>query len=117
MKFLFDAQLPRRLAGLLQSEGIDAIHTLDLPLANYTSDAEICRLSFEMQRVIVTKDSDFVDSMIVRRQPWKLLLVSTGNIKNKDLESLLLINLRPIAQGLESFDFVELTRTNVLFHF
>jgi predicted nuclease of predicted toxin-antitoxin system len=31
MKFIIDAQLPRRLARFLQGLGYDAIHTLDLP--------------------------------------------------------------------------------------
>lgn len=31
MKFLIDAQLPRRLAIFMQELGYDAIHTLDLP--------------------------------------------------------------------------------------
>ncbi len=31
MKFIIDAQLPRRLAHFLQNLGYDAIHTLDLP--------------------------------------------------------------------------------------
>jgi predicted nuclease of predicted toxin-antitoxin system len=41
MKFLIDAQLPRRLAHQLSSAGYDAIHTLDLPNGNRTSDADI----------------------------------------------------------------------------
>lgn len=44
MKFLVDAQLPRRLARFLQSQGYDAIHTRDLPEGNATSDAYINRL-------------------------------------------------------------------------
>jgi len=34
MKFLVDAQLPRRLARWLQASGHDAIHTRDLPEGN-----------------------------------------------------------------------------------
>jgi hypothetical protein len=34
MKFLVDAQLPRRLIPRLQEAGHEAIHTLDLPLGN-----------------------------------------------------------------------------------
>jgi predicted nuclease of predicted toxin-antitoxin system len=41
MKFLVDAQLPRRLAALLQQAGHDTIHTLDLPLGNRTTDTVI----------------------------------------------------------------------------
>lgn len=32
MKFLIDAQLPRRLANVFKEAGYEAIHTLDLPL-------------------------------------------------------------------------------------
>jgi len=41
MKFLVDAQLPRRLVKRFREAGFDAIHTLDLPMGNRTSDAEI----------------------------------------------------------------------------
>ncbi len=54
MKFLIDAQLPRRLAGRLREVGFDAIHTLDLPLANRTPDAIINEVSVNEQRVVVT---------------------------------------------------------------
>ena len=32
MKFLIDAQLPRHLAATLKWNGLDTLHTLDLPL-------------------------------------------------------------------------------------
>jgi len=32
MKFLVDAQLPRRLLAHIQAAGFEAIHTLDLPV-------------------------------------------------------------------------------------
>lgn len=41
MKFLLDAQLPRRLVIKMQAAGHDAIHTLDLPLGNRTPDSVI----------------------------------------------------------------------------
>ena len=41
MKFLVDAQLPRRLVAWLQEIGHDAVHTLDLPLANRTPDPDL----------------------------------------------------------------------------
>lgn len=45
MNFLLDAQLPRRLAVRLRELGHDALHTLDLPRANQTTDLEISELS------------------------------------------------------------------------
>jgi predicted nuclease of predicted toxin-antitoxin system len=110
VNFLLDAQLPRRLAFLLRESGHDVIHTLDLPHANRTTDHEINNRSVQELRVVVTKDSDFVDSLLLRRQPWKLLSVTTGNIHNREFEALFLTNLETIINGLEEHTYVELSR-------
>lgn len=83
MKFLVDAHLPQRLARLLQQLGHDVLHTLDLPEQNRTSDETLNQIALDDRRVIITKDSDFVDSFLLFRRPPKLLLVSTGNIGNR----------------------------------
>lgn len=49
MKFLVDAQLPRRLAVRLSQAGLEAIHTLDLPDGNRTPDRLINELSINEQ--------------------------------------------------------------------
>lgn len=82
MNFLVDAQLPRRLAYRLREFGHEAVHTLDLPRGNRTPDAEIKELSLREKRVVITKDGEFVDSFILQSMPYKLLLITTGNIKN-----------------------------------
>jgi predicted nuclease of predicted toxin-antitoxin system len=92
VRFLVDAHLPQRLARLLHGEGHDALHTLDLPDGNRTTDGVINAISVTEQRVVITKDSDFVDSLVLHKQPWKLLLVSTGNISNQELEQLFAAN-------------------------
>jgi predicted nuclease of predicted toxin-antitoxin system len=116
MKFLVDAHLPRRLTFFLQQAGFDAIHTLDLASGNRTPDTLINQLSFVEQRIVVTKDADFVDSFLLRQEPWKLLLISTGNIRNADLLALFQANLDQIIAGFDIFDFIEINRTNVIFH-
>jgi predicted nuclease of predicted toxin-antitoxin system len=93
MKFLVDAQLPVRLSHLLKSMGHDAIHTKELALKNATPDTEINTLSIREQRIVITKDSDFWDSFYISQEPCKLLFVTTGNISNKELESLFVKNL------------------------
>ena len=117
MKFLIDAQLPQRLDVLLRQSGHDVVHTLNLPLGNRTPDTVINELSLRENRVLVTKDSDFVDSFVLRQQPWKLLLVSTGNIHNSDLLALFLANTEKIVEGFDGFDFIEISRTGLIFHF
>ena len=116
MKFLVDAHLPRRLALFLQQAGYDAIHTLDLARGNRTPDELINHISLAEQRIVITKDADFVDSFWLRQEPWKLLLVSTGNIRNVDLLALFQSNLDKITDGFAVFDFIEINRTNVIFH-
>ena len=76
----------------------------------------ICELSIKDHYVVVTKDADFVESFLLRRVPWKLLLISTGNIENDELELLLLASLKRLADTFVSFDFIELDRTNMIIH-
>ena len=116
MKFLVDAQLPRRLCGWLADAGHDALHTLDLPARNRTSDEEVIAVAARDGRVVVTKDDDFVESFFVRGKPDRLLLVTTGNIANSELEALIRTNLEAIVGAFESARFVELGRSELLIH-
>lgn len=116
MKFLVDAQLPRRLVSRLLEAGHEAIHTLDLPLGNRTPDSIINELSISEGYVVITKDADFVNSFHLHRRPHKLLLISTGNIRNSELESLLMTNLENIAGNFDHFVFIEINRAAVIFH-
>ena len=72
-----------RLARQLAEAGHDALHCLELPLGNRTPDDDIAALAAKEGRVVVTKDSDFVTSFLLRGEPSKLLLISTGNISNE----------------------------------
>lgn len=116
MKFLVDAQLPQRLAYRLIDAGHDTIHTINLPQSNRTPDAEIIAISLREQRVVITKDADFVDSFLLSRQPYKLPLISTGNITNAALEQLFMRNLHFIVEALQGFDYVELNRNTIIIH-
>lgn len=111
MKFLVDAQLPRRVARGLVDLGFDAIHTLDLPLQNRTSDSSIMDVADRDDRIVVTKDADFVHSFHIAGRPKHLLLISTGNISNADLERLLLPLVPEIVAAFKGHCFLELTRS------
>ncbi len=116
MNFLIDAHFPRRLARRLRGAGHDALHTLDLPDGNHTTDEEINDLSVRDNRVVITKDTDFVDSFLLTQRPHKLLLVSTGNIANDELEALFAAQMPTIATAFASYEYIELTRTSLIFH-
>jgi predicted nuclease of predicted toxin-antitoxin system len=115
MKFLVDAQLPRRFADWLNEAGQDALHTLDLPLKNLTTDVEIIARAHQDGRVVVSKDADFVQSFLITGKPL-LLLISTGNISNMDLEKLLRANWPAIEAAFVSSRFVEISRDTLVIH-
>ncbi len=67
-------------------------------------------------RVVVTKDADFVSSYLVEGRPAKLLLVSTGNISNGDLLSLMQSRLSEVVTVLANHHYVEITRESLVIH-
>lgn len=115
MKFLMDAQLPRRFANWLKDAGHDALHTLDLPRKNLTPDGEVIARAMQEGRVVVSKDADFVQSFLISGEP-PLLLISTGNINNADLEKALRTNMSGIEAAFQSSRFVEITRDALVVH-
>jgi predicted nuclease of predicted toxin-antitoxin system len=116
MRFLVNAQLPRRLASFLQQAGHEAIHTLDLPEGNRTPDEEIEATSREQHAVLVTKDRGFIHHLALGTGAYKLLLISTGNISNDELLSLFVGHLADVEMALEGHAFVELTRERLIVH-
>lgn len=116
MKFLVDAQLPRRLAAHLNQAGCDALHTLDLPNGNTTTDDVILLIAESEQRVVISKDADFVHSFHLDGKPEKLLVISTGNISNAALDELFLPNLPSIIAAFQYSSFIELTNSDLIIH-
>lgn len=116
MRFLLDAQLPRRLVAVLHQRGHDAVHTLDLPEGNRTPDDHLCDLCGSDERVLISKDRDFVDSHLLQGLPARLLHVSTGNITNLELEHLLAIHEADIIEAFRHSQYVELCRLGLIVH-
>ena len=109
-------RLPVRLARFLQTNGYDTLHTRDLPQQNATSDTAINNISMEQGRVVITKDADFVDSFFTIKKPLKLLLVSTGNIRNSELEEIFIKNLSTLVNLLQNNNYIEITREEIIVH-
>ena len=114
MKFLVDAQLPYGIAVFLREKGFDALHTNDLPDKERTKDSQIRSISVAEKRIVITKDYDFVDSFIIKKIPEKLLIITTGNIKNKQLLALWRRNLDLIIYLLEEHNLVEMSNDDVI---
>lgn len=108
MKFLVDAQLPPALKSWLIKQGHDCIHALDLPHKDVSTDTEIADCAVREDRVLISKDSDFVKMKLVGKKPEKLLVVTTGNIGNADLLSSFERNLETAIRLFSTFEIVEL---------
>jgi len=85
MKFIIDAQLPFRLKKWLLANGYDALHTDNLPKKHLTPDMEIIKFADKENRIVITKDSDFFQHHILHGKPRRILMIITGNIKNRKL--------------------------------
>ena len=68
MKFLIDAQLPKKRSDYLSEKGFDAVHTLELPKGNSTRDDELSNISIQEQRILISKDADFYITVTCKKQ-------------------------------------------------
>ena len=116
VRFLVDTQLPKHLCRLLTEMGHDAVHVSDLPNGNRSTDAEVIAAADEEGRVVVSKDSDFRHSHLLRGQPSRLLAIVTGNVSNTDLLGLFNTNADRILSALDESSFVELGATSLVVH-
>lgn len=114
MKFIVDAQLPKKLARWLVEHGFEAVHTLDLPDRNRTTDDFIAALSVREKWIVISKDSDFYDSYFQKMEPWKLLHLTVGNMPTKDLIQLFEKNLQVIMSEINQNNLVEVTKTTII---
>ena len=114
MKFLVDAQLPRRLKTWLVGHGYDAVHTLDLPDKNRSTDDSINELSMSQKRVVISKDSDFYNRFFQKLEPYKLIYLTTGNISTDELIGIFERNFDLILAEIQFGNVVEVSQTAII---
>jgi predicted nuclease of predicted toxin-antitoxin system len=102
LKFLIDAQLPPALARWIASHGHEATHVFDLTMQTAT-DAAVWAHAAQDDRILITKDEDFVDRWLLSDAPIGLLWIRKGNCSNEALmtwlEPLWLETIRRLEQG------------------
>lgn len=84
MRFVVDANLPRRLTDWLIERGHQCEHVLDLDLAQ-SSDEEIWRYCLSSGAIIVSKDEDFANRVRGGRRGPVVVWVRTGNGTTREL--------------------------------
>ena len=113
MKLLVDAKL---LVEILDQLGLDATHVDDLPKGDETSDAEISNYVDTHDLMVVTKDIDFYHSYTTVGKLKRLFLITTGNLKNRQLFNLFRNNILVIKNALKRSNFVELSNSGLIEH-
>ncbi len=64
-------------------------------------------------RVVISKDSDFFNTYLFKKQPYKLLYITTGNLRNRPLLDLFRSSLTQLLGTLENANVVELNQTTI----
>lgn len=116
MKFIVDAQLPKALSDFLNEKGLDSIHTLDFPEKNKTTDSQISKIANKEDRIVISKDIDFLESFLIKKEPRRLIIVRTGNIPNKQLIKIFAENLETILQMSKRSNLLEISRNEIAEH-
>jgi len=84
LKFLVDAQLPPALAQFLRSQGHEASHVAELGLAQ-ADDAAVWSHACRSAAVIITKDDDFKNRVLLSKTSADVVLIRVGNCSNRAL--------------------------------
>ena len=90
-----------------------SIHTSSLELGNETPDKLINKISIEENRIVITKDSDFYNSFILSKVPYKIIFVKTGNISKANLINLFKNNLNTLLSLIQENSIIELDSSEI----
>ena len=96
MKFLCDVHISYKVVKYLRSLGFETLHVNEILDKWYTKDGDICRYADERSLVVITKDTDFKNSFLLRNTPSKLIKISLGNVSTSALIQALSANMLAI---------------------
>ena len=114
LTFIIDTQLPPKLAKYLHEKGFPSIHTTYFPHGHLLDDNTIIEIAVRDNRIIVTKDSDFLDNYLLNGVPPKVLMLQFGNISNADLLDLFDHELNQIVHLFDNgAGFVTFNRSHI----
>ncbi len=116
IRFIVDAQLPKKLSDFIKDRGYDSVHTLELPDKNATTDRNIRDIAYIENRILITKDDDFLRSFLISKKPAKLILIKTGNIINNELLEIFQRNFSIIISLVQKHAMLEITKEEIIAH-
>jgi len=106
--FLFDENLPLNLQF---TPSLPVIHVTNL--GNSLSDSEIWQYAIANDLVIVTKDVDFSDRIIISNPPPRVVHLRFGNLRKRDFHSFLKGIWSEIEELLEEHKLINVYLTKI----
>ncbi len=106
-----DANLPPKAAIWLQEMGWNTKHMYELGFLSADDHTIFKAARAEAEEVIIlTKDEDFVNMVLAKKAPPKIIWITVGNISNIQLKELLISNIERAVSYIEGSDnyFVEI---------
>lgn len=114
--FLIETQLPQVLKEVSDEFNIPSVHVLDILHVDETPDQAISDFVDLENLIVVTKDSDLYYSHPLKRSPKRLLLITTGNINNRQLCGLVHENAEKLVTLFQHNSFVEMSNQGLVVH-
>ena len=101
--FLVDENLPKTIR--LQGD-CKILHVADLK--RQMSDSEIWQYAKENNCIIITKDTDFYQRVVLYGAPPKIIWIRLGNMRRKQLEQKIYNMWNNIVKKIEKYDLLEI---------
>ena len=98
--YLIDENLPKDIWA-----GISAIHVTDL--GDRKTDTEIWNYAKAKGFVIVTKDTDFYDRILLEGEPPKVVWIRIRNMRRKQFETIILNVWKEVEKHLHKHALIE----------
>src|SRR5258705_10438407 len=115
MKFLCDVHIPFQLVNFLSAKGHEVIHVNTLEKKWFTTDEEICVYADKNNFILITKDSDFRKSFILKKSPRRLIRITLGNTSNTELIKIFDKHFKTLSESLnKDVCYIELSAMDVL---
>ena len=98
--YLIDENLPKDIWA-----GVCVIHVTDL--GDRKTDTEIWDYAKAQGLVIVTKDTDFYDRILLEGEPPKVVWIRTGNMRRKQFETIIFNVWKDVEKHLCKYALIE----------
>jgi predicted nuclease of predicted toxin-antitoxin system len=110
--YWIDSNLPPKAAiWLHEAFGVNAIHVMSMNMLS-APDPEIFKKAAQSSEkvILLSKDEDIVNLVLRKKPPPYVIWITTGNLSNIDLKSILLTNLEEAVEYIQNANspFVEI---------